>query len=146
MCLHISVISTWLKLKSDCLLLLLLQEGALLQASGEALYTGDEPLAPNALYAAFVTSKRAAGRLARVDWAPALAVEGERAGWLDGPRARRQSAAGAANGGRCLWLGVCRAMQRAASQPLLLAIYEASSSQACCTTVQQSATIPPAQT
>ncbi|WIA12062.1 hypothetical protein OEZ85_012139 [Tetradesmus obliquus] len=52
------------------------KEGALLQASGEALYTGDEPLAPNALYAACVSSKRAAGRLARVDWAPALAVEG----------------------------------------------------------------------
>jgi xanthine dehydrogenase molybdopterin-binding subunit B len=47
-----------------------------LQASGEALYSGDEPLAPGALYAAYVTSRRAAGRLSRVDWQPALAVQG----------------------------------------------------------------------
>jgi xanthine dehydrogenase molybdopterin-binding subunit B len=54
----------------------------LLQASGEALYTGDEPLAPNALYAAYVTSTRAAGRLSHVDWQPALAVPGEAAAEL----------------------------------------------------------------
>jgi xanthine dehydrogenase molybdopterin-binding subunit B len=69
------------------LLHLLLQEGALLQASGEALYTGDEPLAPNALHAAYVTSARAAGSILHVDWQPALAVDGERgeglAGWVD---------------------------------------------------------------
>jgi xanthine dehydrogenase molybdopterin-binding subunit B len=56
---------------------LLLQEGAALQASGEAMYSGDEPLAPNALYAAYVTSKVAAGKLAHVDWQPALTVAGE---------------------------------------------------------------------
>ncbi len=46
------------------------------QVSGQAQYTGDVPLPPNALHAAFVTSARPHARLLSVDASAALALPG----------------------------------------------------------------------
>ena len=53
-----------------------LQDGGVLQATGEAMYAEDVPVACSALYAAYVTSSTAAARLVSVDWAAALCVPG----------------------------------------------------------------------
>lgn len=48
-----------------------------LQVSGEAQYTDDVDLPPNALHAALVTSKKPHAKLLGVDASAALAIPGE---------------------------------------------------------------------
>lgn len=70
-----------LKLDPDvpqrCFLYVALQVGAVLQATGEALYTEDIPVTEGALYAAFVCSTRAYATIKTIDASGALKMDGK---------------------------------------------------------------------